>query len=126
MPVWTALLTVTGLSGLWLVARHWQGWILYLINEVLWLAYGLTIHSTPVIVMAVLWFITGTRNLVVTRRSQHALRPTPDLPGVQPDLRDADGVGDDVARYVSVLHEYRACLDRLTDADYREFWRPYY
>lgn len=89
--MWTAALTVTGLGGLWLVARHWQGWILYLINEVLWLAYGLSIRSTPVIVMAVLWFATGARNLVVTRRSQHALAREADLQGVREELREDDG-----------------------------------
>lgn len=65
--MWTVVLSLTGLAGLWLVAKHWQGWILYLVNEVLWFAYGLTIHSRPVLVMAVLWFVVGVRNLVLAR-----------------------------------------------------------
>lgn len=89
--MWTFALTVTGLGGLWLVARHWQGWILYLINELLWLVYGVTTSQHPVIVMAVLWFVLGARNLVVTRRSQNALSASPDLPVVQPDVRADDG-----------------------------------
>lgn len=67
--IWTLALTVTGITGLWLVAHHWYGWILYLVNEALWLAYGLSIHSQPVIVMSVLWGAIGIRNLIVTRRA---------------------------------------------------------
>jgi hypothetical protein len=123
--MWTFALTVTGLGGLWLVARHWQGWILYLINELLWLVYGVSTGQHPVIVMAVLWFILGARNLVVTRRSQHAVRPTPDLPVVQPELRDDDGDGDALAVDLSVM---RAQQRLRIDADEwrsRPFWRPY-
>lgn len=68
--MWTFLLTTTGVAGLWLVAKHWQGWILYLVNECLWLAYGLSTHSHPVIVMSLIWGALGVRNLIVTRRQQ--------------------------------------------------------
>lgn len=116
--MWTVALTLTGLSGIWLVARHWYGWILYLINEVLWLAYGLSIRSTPVIVMAVLWFATGARNLVV----QRALQTSPDLPAVQPELRDDGGDGPALADNVRALREYR---DGIQADIERAFWRPY-
>lgn len=123
--MWTAALTVTGLGGLWLVARHWQGWILYLINEVLWLAYGLTIHSTPVIVMAVLWFITGTRNLVVTRRSQHALAHSTDLQGVRPVVREDDESAIGRAR-LRILYGVDIAEPKPGEAEReRHFWRPY-
>lgn len=122
--MWTFALTVTGLGGLWLVARHWQGWILYLINELLWLVYGASTHQHPVIVMAVLWFILGARNLVVTRRSQHALARTPDLPSVQPDLQQGGVDGNAIADHLRLLPGQ---ADRLRRAVEREEhpWRPY-
>lgn len=66
--MWTAVLTVTGLVGMWLIPRFWQGWVLYLVNECLWLAYALEIHSHPLLVMSLLWGAVGVRNLVVARR----------------------------------------------------------
>jgi hypothetical protein len=67
--MWTAALTVTGVAGLWLVAKHWYGWLVYLLNECIWLAYGLAIHSTPVIVMSLIWGVLGVRNLYVARKA---------------------------------------------------------
>jgi hypothetical protein len=67
--MWLLALTLTGMGGMWLVAKHWWGWLVYLVNEVLWFAYGLMLHATPLYVMAVLWFSVGVRNLVVTRRA---------------------------------------------------------
>lgn len=66
--MWTLALTLTGIGGMWLVAKHWWGWLVYLVNEVLWFSYGFTIHATPLIIMAVLWFVVGVRNLTVTRK----------------------------------------------------------
>lgn len=66
--MWTLALTVTGVVGLWLIPRHWYGWIWYLVNECLWLAYGLGIHSHPVIVMSLIWGSLGVRNLLLARR----------------------------------------------------------
>lgn len=119
--MWTAALTVTGLGGLWLVARHWQGWILYLINEVLWLAYGLTIRSTPVIVMAVLWFATGTRNLVV----QRGLARTQNVPDVQAPVQPVGERDGEVARNVRRLRDDYAWPPRDAAERERYFWRPY-
>lgn len=122
--MWTLALTVTGLGGLWLVARHWQGWILYLINELLWLVYGVSTRQHPVIVMAVLWFVLGARNLVVTRRSQNALPASPDLPVVQPDVRADDG---DRRADPGRLRLLPSEAGRLTQAVREErFWRPDY
>jgi hypothetical protein len=67
---WTLALVSTGVGGLWLAARHWYGWALYTINEVLWFAYALDTQDVPLAIMAVVWFSIGVRNLVVTRRSQ--------------------------------------------------------
>lgn len=66
---WTISLTVTGIVGLWLVARHWYGWLLYLLNEVLWFVYAITIHAQPLMIMAVLWAAIGARNLHVARKT---------------------------------------------------------
>lgn len=73
--MWTAVLTFTGVIGLWLIPRTWTGWIWYLANESLWLAYGLATHSHPVIVMSVIWGVLGLRNLRVARE----LARTPNL-----------------------------------------------
>jgi hypothetical protein len=70
--MWTASLTLTGIAGLWLIPRHWWGWAFYLLNEVLWLCYGLSIHSTPVIVMSLIWGAMGVRNLLLARSLSHA------------------------------------------------------
>jgi hypothetical protein len=83
--MWTAALTATGVVGLWLVARHWYGWLVYLLNEMIWLAYGLSIGSQPVIVMSVIWGILGVRNLYVARKSY--------LSGVRSHLPEGDHAG---------------------------------
>lgn len=121
--MWTFALTVTGLGGLWLVARHWQGWILYLINELLWLVYGVSTGQHPVIVMAVLWFILGARNLVVTRRSQRELVTTSHLQAVQ------SAVLQEGQRYGANAGEVRPLPVESGEAralrEYREHWHPY-
>lgn len=72
--MWTLLLTSTGVTGLWLVARHWWGWLLYLLNEVLWLVYAIGRHDQPLMVMACIWGMVGTRNLTLAylARRPHA------------------------------------------------------
>lgn len=65
--MWTLSLTVTGLVGMYLIPRHWWAWLIYLVNELLWLAYALEIHSHPLMVMSLCWGAVGVRNLKVAR-----------------------------------------------------------
>lgn len=82
---WTAILTLTGVIGLWLVAHHWQGWVLYLVNEVLWFIYAITIHAPPLIVMSILWGVLGARNLHVARKAHLQSMRTLVPGGARPD-----------------------------------------
>ncbi len=66
--MWTLLLTSTMVAGMWVLARHWWGWWLYLFNELLWLVYGQVRHDHAIVVMALIAGAVGARNLVVTRR----------------------------------------------------------
>lgn len=67
---WTLALVLTGLGGLWLIGKHWWGWLLYTLNEVLWFAYALDTHDTPLAIMAVVWFTLGVRNCVLHQRKE--------------------------------------------------------
>jgi hypothetical protein len=80
--MWTFALTMTGVAGLWAIPHHWWGWLLYLLNESLWLAYGLTTGSHPVIVMSCIWGALGVRNLIVSRHAEGKQQGPPD--GQQP------------------------------------------
>lgn len=66
--MWTLALVSTGLLGMWLVGKHWQGWWLYLLNEVLWFAYAVHTHDHALMFMAWVWAAAGARNLVLHRR----------------------------------------------------------
>lgn len=70
--IWTFLLVSTGVGGLWLSAKHWQGWALYALNEVLWFAYALHTADTALAIMAVVWFAVGVRNFLVTKKASAA------------------------------------------------------
>lgn len=72
---WTLVLMSTGIGGLWLAAKHWFGWALYLGNEVLWFIYAITIGAQPLALMALVWGAVGTRNLFVTRKAQRDCQP---------------------------------------------------
>lgn len=61
--------------GMWQVVRTWHGWIWYLGNECLWMAYGLATHSHPIIAMSLIAGAVGVRNLKVARE----LSRTPNL-----------------------------------------------
>ena len=69
--LWTIALVSTGVGGLWLVAKHWWGWLLYTFNEVLWFAYAVHTHDTALTIMAVIWFLLGVRNIAVAYRKAH-------------------------------------------------------
>lgn len=66
--LWTVVLLLTSGGGVWLAARHWWGWIVTTLSEILWAIYSLTIHSTPLLIMSFLWALIHGRNAVVTRR----------------------------------------------------------
>lgn len=66
--MWTLLLSSTMLLGMWLIPRHWQGWIVYLANEALWLVYAHQRHDHALTVMALIAGVVGVRNLRVARR----------------------------------------------------------
>lgn len=65
--MWTLLLTSTGVTGLWLVARHWWGWAITSLSEVLWVAYAIHTHDRPLMVMAPIWLVVNLRNLALAR-----------------------------------------------------------
>lgn len=70
---WTIALVTTGIGGLWWAATSWKGWILYTLNEVLWFAYAVSIGATPLMLMAVIWFGLGVRNIRKARQVQPRL-----------------------------------------------------
>lgn len=68
--IWTIALVSTGISGLWLAARHWYGWLIYLLNEVLWFAYAIAIGARPLMIMAVIWAAVGVRNTLISYKER--------------------------------------------------------
>lgn len=70
--MWTLALVSTGITGMWLAAKHWYGWLLNLVNEVLWLGYAIHTHDHALAIMAVVWGTIAVRNTVVTRKAQAA------------------------------------------------------
>lgn len=65
--MWTTLLVVSVLTGVWLSGRHWWGWLISAASEALWLIHGLMRDDTAVIVMAVMLLVINLRNAIVTR-----------------------------------------------------------
>lgn len=70
--VWSWVLSLTGLVGIWLAgSKRPVGWAVLLASEVLWIAYALTTHQLGFLVGGLLWAVVYTRNLIAWR-SQHA------------------------------------------------------
>lgn len=70
MLTWTVILVGTGLVGLWIAPRHWLGWVIYCVNEVLWITYGWLRGDMPILLMGTVWLCMGIRNTVVSRAAQ--------------------------------------------------------
>lgn len=75
--IWTIILISTGVLGIYLAgskhsAIRLTGWLFYSSNEILWLAYALVTHDTPLAVMACVWFAVGLRNIATTYRQERA------------------------------------------------------
>lgn len=67
--MWTLALIATGMGGMFFVETKPRfGWPLYLVNEVLWFGYALTLNATPLMIMACVWFALGVRNLKKSRK----------------------------------------------------------
>lgn len=66
--IWTLLLVSTGVTGMWLAARHWYGWAIGVGNEVLWFAYAIQRHDSALMIMAWVWGFVAARNCLLTRR----------------------------------------------------------
>ncbi len=69
--LWTLVLVPVSLAGVWLAARHWYGWAVSACSEALWAWYALSLHSTSLLIMAVIWFVIHTRNTIRVYRDQH-------------------------------------------------------
>lgn len=74
-PYWSALLTAVFLASLVLVSRHnpW-GWVLGLLDELLWTVYAILTRQWPFIISAVIYGAICVRNLRTSR-------PTPPTAG---------------------------------------------
>ena len=70
---WTILLVTVSVLGLVLAPRHWYGWLITTLSEVLWLAYALSLHSTSLEIMSAVWFVLNGRGTIVTWRKEHTL-----------------------------------------------------
>ncbi len=70
--IWTVVLVALGVTGLWLAPRHWFGWAVCTVSEVLWLAYALVIGAPALAIMAVVWFVVHARNTRLTYRASHS------------------------------------------------------
>lgn len=52
-PLWSWLLALNGLCGLWMVGViRREGWLVLILNEILWIAYALKTGQYGFIVMA--------------------------------------------------------------------------
>lgn len=69
---WTVVLVSVSALGIWLAPRTWVGWLITTLSEVIWLAYAITLHSTSLEIMSVMWFALHGRGMIVTYRKQHA------------------------------------------------------
>lgn len=70
--LWTIVLVTVSVLGIWLAPRHWYGWLITTLSEVLWFAYAMTLHSMSLEIMSVMWFVLNGRGMLVTYREQHA------------------------------------------------------
>lgn len=70
--MWTFVLVTVSVAGLWLAPRSWIGWLITTLSEVLWFAYAMTLHSTSLEIMSVMWLLLNGRGMMVTWKKEHA------------------------------------------------------
>lgn len=71
---WSVLLTTVGITGLWIVSNHrWQGWLISLASEILWIAYAVVTQQWGFIAAAVVYSCVHARALYRWRRQPELL-----------------------------------------------------
>jgi hypothetical protein len=78
--MWYVILLVPSITGLWLAAKHWYGWLVSALSEVCWATYSVKIGASPLLVMSAIWFAVHSRNCWVTYRSAAGSSTTPPPP----------------------------------------------
>ena len=68
--MWTVVLLATGITGLWLAARHWYGWAITSLSECLWVAYAAHRHDHALFLMAWIWLAVNLRNCHLAWKDQ--------------------------------------------------------
>ena len=61
--MWSWVLSIIGVTGLWFVGRkRWWGWLIAFTNECLWIVYALTTEQYGFILGAVAYMIIHAHN----------------------------------------------------------------
>lgn len=67
--IWSWILGILGVTGLWIAGRQvWWGWLINLVNEVLWISYAIATQQYGFILMAICYGAVYLRNAIVGRR----------------------------------------------------------
>jgi hypothetical protein len=67
--LWSWILGILGVTGLWLAGKQvWWGWLITLINEILWITYAIATEQYGFIFMAICYAMVYLRNAIVNRR----------------------------------------------------------
>jgi hypothetical protein len=67
--LWSWILGILGVTGLWLAGKQvWWGWLITLINEILWITYAIATGQYGFIFMAICYAMVYLRNAIVNRR----------------------------------------------------------
>lgn len=68
--IWTVLLLFFGLTGTWFAPKHWWGWALSAVDELLWEFYAWHTHDLALALMAPVWFAVVSKNAVQAYRKE--------------------------------------------------------
>lgn len=67
--IWSWILGTVGITGLLIAGRQvWWGWLINLVNEVLWISYAIATEQYGFILMALCYGVVYLRNAIVGRR----------------------------------------------------------
>lgn len=67
--IWSWILGTVGITGLLIAGRRvWWGWLITLVNEVLWISYAIATKQYGFIFMAICYATVYLRNALINRR----------------------------------------------------------